>query len=217
MPRAALFDMDRTLVRKETGSLYVKYQRDRGEASLMDMARVLRWVAEYTFGVLDIEDVARRVVRTLEGSSEEELAHKCEDWFDRYVARYVAQLGRHAVARHHDRGDIVVIVTGASKYATRPLAKRLAIDHIVTTEFEVDADGRFTGRVLEPLCYGEGKIHKTTALAEKLGFSLDDAIFYSDSFTDLPLLARVGEAVCVNPDPRLRREAKRRGWRVERW
>ena len=34
MPRAALFDMDRTLVRKETVSLYVKYQRAQGERKL---------------------------------------------------------------------------------------------------------------------------------------------------------------------------------------
>ena len=34
---------------------------------------------------------------------------------------------------------------------------------------------------------------------------------------DLPLLERVGEPVAVNPDPRLRRIAKRRGWRIERW
>ena len=32
MRRAALFDMDRTLLRKETASLYMRFQRDRGEA-----------------------------------------------------------------------------------------------------------------------------------------------------------------------------------------
>jgi phosphoserine phosphatase len=31
------------------------------------------------------------------------------------------------------------------------------------------------------------------------------------------MLSRVGEAVAVNPDPRLHRHARRRGWRVERW
>ena len=33
MPRVALFDMDRTLVRKNTAGLYVQYQREIGEAS----------------------------------------------------------------------------------------------------------------------------------------------------------------------------------------
>ena len=41
--------------------------------------------------------------------------------------------------------------------------------------------------------------------------------FYTDSYTDLPLLRRVKEPVIVNPDPRLSREAKKRSWRVERW
>ena len=39
-PRAALFDMDRTLLRRETASLWVRYQRDTGEASLVDALRV---------------------------------------------------------------------------------------------------------------------------------------------------------------------------------
>ena len=40
-PRAALFDMDRTLVRKETATLFVRYQRDRGEATWKDLVRAL--------------------------------------------------------------------------------------------------------------------------------------------------------------------------------
>ena len=49
------------------------------------------------------------------------------------------------------------------------------------------------------------------------GFSLGDATFYSDSYTDMPLLLAVGEPIVVNPDARLRREAARRKWRVEIW
>ena len=60
-------------------------------------------------------------------------------------------------------------------------------------------------------------MERTLALAQERGFLLEEATFYSDSYTDLPLLERVGEPVVVNPDPRLRREAARRGWRVERW
>jgi phosphoserine phosphatase len=31
------------------------------------------------------------------------------------------------------------------------------------------------------------------------------------------LLERVGTAIAVNPDARLRRHARRRGWAAERW
>ncbi len=49
------------------------------------------------------------------------------------------------------------------------------------------------------------------------GFTLEESTFYSDSFTDLPLLEAVAEPVVVNPDPRLERLAKKRGWRMELW
>jgi len=70
---------------------------------------------------------------------------------------------------------------------------------------------------VDPFCYGEGKVVRAERLAESLGFDLKESIFYSDSYTDLPLLLRVGEPVVVNPDPRLAREAKKRRWRVEAW
>jgi HAD superfamily hydrolase (TIGR01490 family) len=215
--RAALFDMDRTLVRRETASLYVRYQVDSGEASWADLARTLYWVGQYTLGILDAERVAEKAIRAIEGVHETVLAARCDDWFSRYVEKHITDEGRLAVKRHQDAGDFCAIVTGASPYASWPLARRLGIDHVVSTVFEMDADGRFTGRAERPLCLGEGKVAKAERLARENGFRLEDAVFYSDSVSDLPLLERVAEPVIVNPDPRLLRVAKRRGWRIERW
>jgi HAD superfamily hydrolase (TIGR01490 family) len=217
MPRAALFDMDRTLVRKETASLYVRYQREIGEATWRDMLRVSYWVAQYTFGVIDAPEVATRIALDYAGMHETVLASRCDDWFRRYVEVHVCDRGRVAVREHRARGDLLAIVTGASMYTARPLARTLGIDHVVASELEVGEDGRFTGRTSPPLCYGEGKIVRASRLAEALGFDLRESTFYSDSYTDLPLLAHVAEPIVVNPDPRLAREARRRGWRVERW
>ena len=81
----------------------------------------------------------------------------------------------------------------------------------------VGGDGKLTGKVEHPLCFGHGKLVRARRLAEELGFKLEEAVFYTDSITDLPLLEAVGERVCVNPDPRLRRLARARGWKIERW
>lgn len=215
--RAALFDMDRTLVRKETGSLYVRYQRSVGEARRRDLLRVFYWVAQYTVGIIDAPDVAARVARALEGTDEAALAARCDDWFRRFVEPHVCDLGRRAVDHHAGKGDVVAIVTGATPYVARPLARRLGIPHVVASELEVDDRGVFTGRFVEPLCYGLGKVERARLLARELGFSLEEATFYSDSYTDLPLLEAVAEPIVVNPDPRLARIAKERRWPVERW
>jgi len=217
MPRAALFDLDRTLVRKETASLYVRYQRERGEAGLRDLARVLYWVTQYTLGVIDAPAVAARALVDFAGLPETVMAARCDDWFASHVEPHIADEGRVAVERHRAAGDLLAIVTGATPYTARPLARRLRIDHVVATELEVDESGAFTGRALDPLCIGQGKVVRTERLAAELGFRIDEATFYSDSLTDLPLLERVKHPIVVNPDPRLARVAARRGWTVERW
>jgi HAD superfamily hydrolase (TIGR01490 family) len=215
--RAALFDMDRTLVRRETASLYVSYQRERGQATWRDAARVLWWMTQYTLGVVDAPVVAKRALESFVGMSETVLAARCDDLFLRRIEAHICDRGRAAVEEHRARGDILAIVTGASPYVTRPLAISLGISHIVSSVLEVDGAGRFTGRVVEPLCYAQGKVLRAERLARDLGFRLDEAVFYSDSFTDLPLLQRVRDPIVVNPDPRLSRVAKKLGWRVERW
>lgn len=215
--KAALFDMDRTLVRRETASLYVRYQRDIGEARRRDLVRVAYWVAQYTLGVIDAPEVAARVASGLAGIPEAELSARCDDWFPRYVEPYVADLGRRAVEMHRARGELLAIVTAASSYSARPLARRLAIPHLVASELEVDEHRVFTGRFVPPLAIGEGKVTRTRRFAEEHGFALEEATFYSDSFTDLPLLELVGEPVVVNPDLRLRWHARKRGWRIEAW
>jgi HAD superfamily hydrolase (TIGR01490 family) len=186
-------------------------------ASWRDTARVLWWVAQYTAGVIDAPAVAGRALKWFAGTHEETLAARCEDWFHADVLQHVSDAGRRTVERHRVSGDVVAIVTGASPYSARPLARHLGIEHVVASELEVGPDGRFTGRYLEPLCYGDGKLTRARGLAEKLGFALAEATFYTDSLTDLPLLEAVRTPVAVNPDVRLARLARRRGWRIERW
>jgi HAD superfamily hydrolase (TIGR01490 family) len=212
-----MFDMDRTLLEKETASLYVRYQREIGEATTVDLLRTLAWVAQYTIGTLDMPKVAEKALRTLRGVPEIVMTTRCDDWFRRSVEKYVTDGGRRAVKAHRQRGDVCAIVTGASVYATKPLARLLGIPHVVSTVFEVDDDAVFTGRAVPPLCFGEGKRSRAEELAKRLNLSLDDAVFYSDSISDLPLLERVGEPVAVNPDPRLLRVARARRWRIETW
>jgi HAD superfamily hydrolase (TIGR01490 family) len=215
--RLALFDMDRTLLSRETASMYVRYQREIGEASTRDLIRTLGWVAQYTVGTLDMQKVAARALRSLEGVPEIVVAARCDDWFRHSVERYVTDGGRLAVAAHLAAGDVCAIVTGASVYASRPLARLLDIPHVVSSVFEVDERSVFTGRPELPLCFGEGKLERAERFAREVGLPLETAVFYTDSHSDLPLLERVDEPVAVNPDPRLARIAGIRGWRTERW
>ena len=97
-----------------------------------------------------------------------------------------------------------------------PLAELLGVPDLLCTELEV-VDGRLTGRHIAPACAGAGKVVYAERYAAEHGVDLGRSYFYTDSYSDLPMLERVGCPRVVNPDPRLRRRARARGWEIERW
>jgi phosphoserine phosphatase len=107
----------------------------------------------------------------------------------------------------------VVIISNATTYAVAPLARYLGVPHVLATQLEV-RQGLFTGNYIEPLCFRHGKVFWAERLAAVLGGEVGRSTFYTDSITDLPLLERVENPRVVNPDPRLRSLAKKRGWPI---
>ncbi len=212
---AALFDVDRTLLRIDSATLYLRQQRARGEAGFRDVLRLAFWRFEYTLGVVDAPAVARRVLGRYAGRSEAELAASFEEWFPRYALPELSLRGREVVRTHRARGDLVALLSGAPRYALEPLARELGIEHVVATEVETE-HGRLTGCVLG-LCYGPAKVEFAARLLAAHGSSFETTTFYSDSITDRPMFERVACPVAVNPDFRLRRLARQRCWPIERW
>lgn len=216
----ALFDLDRTLVRKDTAGLFIRYEYKKGLTSRGRLAQVSWWRLLYTFGLIDSELVARRVLEWYRGRPEAELLAFTEVWFREVVLPLITDKARLTVEEHRARGDLLVVVTASTQYVAHRVAEELRIDHVVCTEVE-SRDGILTGRVIEPLCYGLGKLAKIRRFFSEAELSpeaaLQSATLYTDSITDLPLLEAVANPVVVNPDLRLRKVAGRRGWPVRLW
>jgi HAD superfamily hydrolase (TIGR01490 family) len=213
---AAFFDMDRTLLRCNTGTLWIRWLRSRREISLYETVRALGWMAQYKLSVLDMEAVATKVIASLRGQSEGELAEKARQFFDAWVASQVAPKALQAIERHRAEGHLVAILSMSTPYFVEPLARRVGIEHVICTRMNV-ADGCFDGTHRRPACYGAGKVHWAEEFARERDVDLQRSFFYTDSYSDLPMLERVGEARVINPDIRLRRHARRVGWEVDEW
>jgi HAD superfamily hydrolase (TIGR01490 family) len=213
--RAAFFDMDNTLLTVDTGMSWTRFLYQRGELPTAMVAKAIYWSTLYKLAVLDMESVFTKLCMDLAGDSEAEMIAKCDIWYRERVAPFVAPAARVAVEHHRQRGDVIVLATGSTVYAARPVAKGIGIEHVLATVLEVQ-DGAFTGMPCD-LCFGHHKVTLAEQWAADNGIDLAASTFYSDSFNDLPLLERVGTAVAVNPDARLRRHAQRRGWSMQRW
>jgi HAD superfamily hydrolase (TIGR01490 family) len=212
---AAFFDMDHTLLRIDTGMSWTRFLYRRGELPASMVAKALYWSTLYKLAVLDMETVFTRLCLDLAGDSEAEMIAKCDIWYRTEIAALVAPAARVAVEHHRRAGHLVVLATGSTVYAARPVARGVAIDHVLATELEVLGD-TFTGKP-RTLCFGHHKVALAEKWAAREGVDLARSYFYSDSYNDLPMLERVGTAIAVNPDARLLRHARKHNWATARW
>ena len=94
-----------------------------------------------------------------------------------------------------------------------PLAGFLGIDTVLATALEFLGE-ECTGRVAGIPMLGQEKRERVLRFISEAGEDPKECAFYSDSIFDVPLLESVGHPVAVNPDLRLRRVARSRGWRI---
>ncbi|HKD98848.1 MAG TPA: HAD-IB family hydrolase [Micromonosporaceae bacterium] len=136
-----------------------------------------------------------------------------EEIFDELMAERIWS-GTHALAQLHlAAGQRVWLVTAAPVELGKVIADRLGLTGALGTVAEVE-DGVYTGRLVGDLLHGPAKAAAIAELAKLHGLDLARCTAYSDSVNDVPMLSSVGYAVAVNPDGRLRREARARGWEV---
>ena len=216
MPAIAFFDLDRTLISINSARAWMDHERRAGRLRKRDVVRGLWWFAAYRLGHADMDDVVRSAVATLEGQCATTFAERTRQFWTDEVAETVRPGAHRALARHRQRGDRLVLLTASSRQLGHAAAEHLGLDDVLANVFEERA-GTFTGRAEEPLCYGHGKVHHAETYARAHGVSLDHCAFYSDSFSDRHALEAVGTPVCVDPDPRLQRLARARGWSIEDW
>ena len=220
MQRLTLFDLDHTLLDGDSDVLWCEFLMDRG---VLDRAvfepRNRRMEADYKAGTVSVQAFCEFYVGTLVGRSPAEWQPMREAFLHERVAPRLLPAGRDCIEAHRRAGDEIVLTTATNRFITELTAQALGIEHLLATECELGADGRFTGAVAGTLNMRVGKVARLREWLAAQGRALEreDSVFYSDSINDLPLLTAVRQAVAIDPDERLTVESTARGWSVLRW
>jgi putative phosphoserine phosphatase/1-acylglycerol-3-phosphate O-acyltransferase len=212
----AFFDVDRTLVAGFSALAFFRDKLSSGNLSAGGLLQSTRAAARFALRQTSFPTLIEESSSDLRGLSQEELAELGERVFLQRLATDIYPESRALVKAHQRRGHTVVVVSSATHFQVDALARELGIEHVLCTELELE-EGRFTGNVIRPACYKEGKAEAAELLAKTRGIDLDQSYFYTDSYDDIALLERVGNPRLVNPDHKLAAVATRRGWPIRRF
>ncbi len=213
----AFFDLDKTLLSENSGSLWIRRQLKEGRITRWQGLRAGLLLARYHLGFAAIEEALREAVASLAGSPAANLRERTRIFYEQEVRALYRPGARLALGAHRAKGDQLVLLTTSTHYLSELVQQELTLDAVLCNELGVDEQGAHTGTTVKPLCFGPGKLRHAAEYLEARGVPLSACAFYTDSYSDLPMLEGVGRPVAVNPDRRLRREAARRGWEIVDW
>ncbi len=212
----AFFDFDGTLISGFSAVSFIKEQVKRGHVSPREFVELAGGIASFGLGYMGFSGLMLASAQFLRGVREESYAAFGSELFVSSIARQIYPESRALVNAHLRKGHTVAIISSATPYQVEPAAKDLGIEHVICTRLAVK-DGKFTGAVEEPICFGEGKVLAAQSLVRQFGVDLDKSFFYTDSYDDIQLLQRVGNPRPLNPNKNLLAVAEKRGWPVRRF
>ena len=212
----ALFDFDGTLISGYSAIAFIQEQVKRGNLSPRELMELVSTMVSFGIGNMGFSAMMIAASQFLRGIREDSYANFGRELFESHIARLIYPESRALVQAHLAKGHTVAIISSATIYQVQPAARDLGIRNVLCTMLEVEK-GYFTGAVVQPTCFGQGKVTAAESLAEQHRVDLDQSFFYSDSDDDIELLERVGKPRPLNPNTKLMVIAERRGWPVRRF
>ncbi len=213
---AAFFDLDKTIISRSSS---LALSRPLYRAGMVTRGQLLRGAYAQLVYLLvgadeeKMERLKEGMLSLTKGWDRTQIENLVRDVLFDVIDPYVYQEALDLIALHRSEGRRIYIVSSSPEEVVRPLARHFGASGVIATRAQVDDAGRYTGE-LAFYAYGEQKAEAMRGLAQRLGLNLEGSYAYSDSVTDVPMLAAVGNPVAVNPDKELRREAEERGWQI---
>ncbi len=186
--RLLIADMDSTLIGQECVDELAVYAGVGAQVAAITERAML--------GEIAFEPALRERVALLSGLPEGVIAEVLRD-------RITLNPGGRALAQTmRSRGARVVIVSGGFRQFTQAIAAQIGADEDRANELET-ADGRLTGKVIEPVLGQDAKLSALKEIAAAMGLKSAETLAVGDGANDLAMLEAAGLGVAYRAKPRV--------------
>lgn len=215
-PYIAFFDLDRTITSKTSGRLLARRAYKKGLMSHSDLMRALWLSFAYRFSLKDPVKIVNEMAAWVKGITIEDFNSLADEIAEELLIPSIYRQALDEIKFHKDRNARTVILSSAPEYVCRKIAEVTGIEDVIGSVLEAK-NGTLTGLSVRPLCYGREKEVRMTEYCEKNNTTPGKCWYYGDSTTDFFALSIAGHQVCVNPERKLKKAARKNGWKIVFW
>lgn len=222
MQRLAIYDMDKTITRVPTYPGFLRHAALRlAPWRLLLLPLAGATLLGYMLGLIDRKRLKELNHHILLGphAARSELATVADSFAAHTLASNVLPGARARIEADRSEGYRLVLATASYRLYAEAIGRALGFDDVVATNSLTGLDDRIIARVDGENCYGPAKLRMILEWMRAAGLERGavHVRFYSDHASDAPVFEWSDEPVAVNAHHRLRRLARRRGWRIETW
>lgn len=197
--RLAIFDFCDTLTDFQTADRFVDFVLKGHRTPLVLLRDGLRAVF-HRLRLLTGEKNKRAKLALLNGLPASLVQARARTYLDSVLLPRLRPEILEALFRHKRNGDYLVLASGGYDTYLNFFAERYGIDRVVCTEIRFSR-GVCDGAINGADCMGAEKWRRIQSAIAPHSFDLVDAFAYSDSRSDMPMLAGVGHPVIVSRTP----------------
>jgi len=210
-----IFDVDHTIIRKTSTQYFLQIAMKEKLIRFSQVKRLpLDWL-KYKLAFPDINFI-ENTVKSLSGIKKYDLDRIADVCFNIKIKPNIYLGAAQIINTLMNKGDKVIFATSSFDFIINPLERFFGIKDSLACRMEYE-DGVTTGNLVGYSFFGPKKKTAACDWMEKNNIKKEETFFYSDSYTDLPLLEHCGYPVAVNPDSILARQARKKGWEIIRF
>lgn len=214
--RIAIYDLDRTVLRTPTFTLFLLWATWRAAPwRLLMLPALLALFAGAGLRIYDRDTFKPAAIRLMLGSRipaavATDLAQRFAAW---RVPADVPPGAATTMARDRTEGYRMLLATAAPEFYAGEIGAALGFDGVVATRHLRGADGAWLPAIDGTNCYGPEKARRIKQwLAEHAAPGHCRLRFYSDHVSDAPSFALADECYVVGRGNKLARYARMHGW-----
>jgi len=213
--RVHIFDVDHTVVRKTSTEYFVQMALKEKVLRYSQISHLLIDWVKYKLAFPN-NDFIENTIKKMEGIEKDALERVSDSCFKKRIKPNIYTGAKSIIEEALKNGEKVIFATSSFDFIIRPLELFFGIEGSIACRLEY-SQGKTTGNLVGYSSFGPKKKTAAAAWMESNAIKPKDVSFYTDSYTDIPLLEYCGDPVAVNPDGILARKARKHGWKILRF
>ena len=200
-----LVDFDKTIINRDTGDAYIRFMLRRSLLRMICVALFSPLIILFiSFNKTKKPGLSILLWLLTAGMGRRKQAYLRRQFISAYLVEPNTRIfdsAIEALTHHVEQGDEVVIVSGASAWMVKRIvaALRLPVSHFLCSQERA----YMSGRISQFHCYGANKVNAVESHFNLQGYF--QVIGYSDSASDIPLLALCDKRIVINPTSKCRK------------